>query len=513
MVPGLLLLCAAGQPAGRSFRLGYVAGLVHYLSSLYWLLFIPFPAGAVVGWLALSAYLALYSATWVWLCWRWFPAALMPATRGSESGSVGAQSGPRPQADVLAARWWQRAIWAILCAALWVVLEIVRGRFLSGFPWNFLGVSQSRVLPLIQIASITGVCGVSFLVVWFSVSSALAVLRIGRAAYRWEWLADLRLALLGLVLVVTYGINRVLSVQPAGREITLALVQPSIPQEVIWNHAQDEARFNKIMTLSELALANKPNVLVWPEASMPGLTEDSFRAVTNLIATRKVWMVFGADDAESNKLEKYDAFNAAFLFTPEGELAATYRKQQLVMFGEYVPLARWLPFVRRLIPVPEDFVPGHRPVPFEISNPEARLAVLICFEDVFPHLVRTYVADDPDFLLNLTNDGWFGESAAQWQQAANAVFRAVENGLPLVRCTNNGLTCWIDARGRMQQIFSTPAGNVYGAGFMTVRVPLRGEGRKGERTFYTRHGDWFGWGCVAVSVVACGTRLRRKRQS
>jgi len=130
---------------------------------------------------------------------------------------------------------------------------------------------------------------------------------------------------------------------------------------------------------------------------------------------------------------------------------------------------------------------------------------------VFGRLTRRDVEDDTDFLLNITNDGWFGQSAAQWQQAANAVFRAVENGLPLVRCTNNGLTCWIDARGRLKQIYQSPDDDVYGAGFMTARIPLLPNGLKNEVTFYRRHGDWFGWGCVGLSLVAVVARVLQQK--
>ena len=204
-----------------------------------------------------------------------------------------------------------------------------------------------------------------------------------------------------------------------------------------------------------------------------------------------------------------DYFNAAFLFDPDGRFVATYRKRHLVVFGEYLPLARALPFLRRIIPVPGDFTPGDRAGSFELSEPRARLSPLICFEDVIPGLTRRSAGDDTDLLLNLTNDGWFGQSAAQWQQAANAVFRAVENGLPLVRCTNNGLTCWIDSRGRLRQVLRSESGSVYAAGFMIAKIPLSPAGEKREMTFYHRHGDWFGWGCVILSAVACAVRPRR----
>ncbi|HKS37028.1 MAG TPA: apolipoprotein N-acyltransferase, partial [Verrucomicrobiae bacterium] len=389
VAPGLMLFAAAGQAGRRAFRLGYAAGVAHYLASLYWLLHIPFPAGAVIGWLALSAYLALYPAVWVWLCWRLLPVAAVYDRRTTGADPIGTRGAPLQ--GVLAANGWQRAAWALLCAALWVAGEMIVSRFLSGFPWNLLGISQYRLLPLIQIASVTGVYGVSFLVVWFSVSLAIVLMRLAAdSGKRWGLFAELRLALIGLVMVAMFGINKVLSRPASERAITLALVQPSIAQELIWDRREDSNRFNKIMRLSEAALAAKPDVLVWPEAALPDFTEDNFRAITNLVASHKVWMIFGAEDSErsadAETSEDHDFFNAAFLFDPKGNLAATYRKRQLVMFGEFVPLAGWMPFVRKLIPVPSDFTPGGRPAPFDLNELRARISVLICFEDVFPHV-------------------------------------------------------------------------------------------------------------------------------
>ena len=140
-----------------------------------------------------------------------------------------------------------------------------------------------------------------------------------------------------------------------------------------------------------------------------------------------------------------------------------------------------------------------------------KTSVLICFEDIFPHLAREAVEEDTDFLVNLTNNGWFGESAAQWQHATSALFRAVENGLPLLRCSNNGLTCWVDAQGRRRQIFRDGGGSVYGPGFMTAEIPLLAPGEKHPPTFYHQHGDWFGWACVAVAATTLVLRLWRRK--
>ena len=557
VAPGFLLFAALGRTGGECFWMGYLAGLTHYLVTLYWLLFIPFPAGAVAGWLALSAYLALYPATWVWLCWKLFPVARPPlgqrsgpqarrldaqSDAGGTPAAVGgtaavaqqvAGTGPAQWAEnneagpdrswwaaageFFTTHWWQRAGWTVLCAALWVTLEMVVARFLSGFPWNLLGASQYRILPLIQVASVTGVYGVSFLVVWFSASLVIALLRVLRQpGQRWGWLLELRLALLVFMAVSVFGLGRLLERADSPRELKIALVQPSIPQRLIWDHAEDANRFDKIMKLSRLALESHPDVIIWPESSMPNFTEENFQAITNLIVRHKVWMILGADDADrragtaGGEADDYDTFNAAFLFSPAGRLAASYRKRHLVMFGEYLPLARRLPFLRRIIPIPGDFTPGGTAVPFDLEDLGARLAPLICFEDVLPALARESAAEGTDILLNLTNDGWFGEGAAQWQQGASAAFRAVENGLPLVRCTNNGLTCWIDARGRLREVLRGPSGDVYGPGFLIVKIPLPPRGQRSEPTVYRRHGDWFGWGCAGLTTIAFAWRGWRK---
>ncbi len=173
-----------------------------------------------------------------------------------------------------------------------------------------------------------------------------------------------------------------------------------------------------------------------------------------------------------------------------------------MIFGEYIPLVRWLPFLRWLTPVGDGFTPGDRVVPFNLTGLGASISPLICFEDAFPQEARSHAGPDTDFLVNLTNDGWFGDGPEQKQHAEMAVFRAVENGVPLVRCTNNGLTCWIDAQGRIREIHET-GGSIYGPGFIAPEIPLRGPDR--GRTFYNQHGDWLGGGAVEPAFLRCCT--------
>jgi len=263
---------------------------------------------------------------------------------------------------------------------------------------------------------------------------------------------------------------------------------------------------------------SKPDLLVWPEAAVPGFLRWStnvHEAITNLVRQHNAWLILGADDAEPpsdpHHPDRFAVFNSSFLVSPKGELLATYRKRRLVIFGEFIPLGRWLPFLERWTGL-GSFTPGKEPVPFHVGDLRLKTSVLICFEDVFPHHVRDYVEPDTDFLLNLTNNGWFGESAAQWQHAASAVFRAVENGVPLVRCANNGLTCWVDAHGQMHDVFFPGTKDIYAAGFKIAEVPLLGSQIR-RPTFYRKYGDVFGWTCVGWSVALVTRSFLRHRAS
>jgi apolipoprotein N-acyltransferase len=511
IAPGVLLLSTAGIKMRQAWRVGYVGGLTFWLCSLDWLLAMPFPVGAVSGWLALSAYLALFPAIWIWTCWRFLPEPSSPM-----SGSLWHWLSAFDELG-----WTRRLVWAWFCAASWVALEMLRSRLLTGFPWNTLGVSQHRMLPLVQIASLTGVYGISFLMIWFSTAlvGAVAVLAHRPQSARWVS-SDLVLPLLVLGLTLAFGITRMRQTPAVTDTLKIALIQPSIPQTLIWNPDESTNRFQRLLDLSEQAMESKPQLVIWPEAAVPNLLRyDPWvqGAVTNLAIRHRVWMIIGSDDAQPSAHpsapDDADYFNASFLIDPTGRLRARYCKQRLVVFGEYLPLQPWLFFLKWFTPVRSGFVSGTRPVPFSLDQPECRCSVLICFEDTFATLARQAADPDTDFLVNLTNNGWFGETAAQWQHAANAVFRAVENDIPLVRCSNNGLTCWVDRRGQMHQVYFDDSQDIYRAGFKLVEVPLRDRMSPRAPTFYQRHGDWFGWGCggAVLGTLVLNRITRRPR--
>jgi apolipoprotein N-acyltransferase len=519
VAPGLLLFAALGVRPGLAFRIGYIGGFAYYLTTLNWLLYIPVKFFPILGWIALSAYLSLFPGLWVWICWKLFPRSLPLTKHPWERTSHGA---------IFESSWSERMLWAVKCGAVWVALEMILGRFLSGFPWDFLGVSQYKMLPIIQIAAFTGVYGVSFVIIWFSASlllTGLALTRVplGPATITRDWIREIILPLLAIFIVAAYGISAIRTYRAPSETKRVALIQPSIPQTLIWDESENETRFRQLISLSEQALTNNADILLWPEASVPNMLrhhDATAKGVIELVKKHKAWAILGSDDAEmrpgGSTMRDIDYFNSAFAISPEGKLTAMYKKRQLVIFGEYIPFVKQLPFMKYLSPAGETgFTPGSAPVPFNLESLGVIASVLICFEDTFPHLVRDYVESNTDILVNLTNNGWFGESAAQWQHAATAVFRAVENRVPLVRCANNGLSCWVDPIGRMHEVYFPDSKDIYKVGYKIAEVPVLGPGELRPLTFYTRHGDVFGWSCVALVVlnlVALYSRIGLRRK-
>ena len=479
VAPALLLFAARGKSGADAFRAGYIGGITFWLASLYWLLLMPATGFPILAWLALSAYVALYFGAWTWFVSTF---------------------------NFQLSTWSGRVRWTITGAAAWVALELLRGWLFSGFPWSLLGASQYQLVPLIQIAATTGVYGVSFLVVWLSLALYSAAEMIYRhPTKRHVWQAEIVLPLVTVLLLFVGGIFVIGNKAPTEKTLRVTLIQPSVPQTLIWSPSEDEKRFEDLLARSQRAITNGTDLLVWPESAVP-MFEGVYNIISEFAQSNHVAIIFNGDDAEFHA-DATNFFNAAFFVNNDGHFTDVYHKQNLVIFGEYVPLARWLPFLKYLTPIQGGWTPGDKPVVFAGKN--FTTAPLICFEDCFPKTARAAAADEPDFLVNLSNDGWFGESAEQRQHLANAVFRAVENGLPLVRCSNNGVTGWIDAHGGEKEILRDNSGSEYATGTLTVEIPLRAASEKFATTFYQRHGDWFAWSCVLFSLAAWFTGRKK----
>ena len=370
------------NPLRSSFGRGFLAGWVANLISLYWLDWIPFPVTPILGWILLSAFVAAYFGAWTWLCCRIFqwlicfnpessrPLGLFSSplklsqhkedsllpNANSEFNSLDDFSLSKDVFRLMhSAGFMQRILFCLLGAALWVTLEMIRCRFLSGFPWNLLGSSQYSMIPLIQISSITGVYGISFLVVWFSLCLCFGVCSlVANPLRRFSWLSDMGFPLFVLAMVLAFGIRQITQEPTQTKTLKLALVQPSIPQRLIWDPHGSTNRFMKLISLTETALKEKPDVVVWPEAGVPNMIrydpDFTYAAVTNLVLKHGVWIVLGSDDAlprQSQKdAEDYEYFNSAFFFGPNAVLEAIYKKTEASYFWGIYPFRTLAAFLK-----------------------------------------------------------------------------------------------------------------------------------------------------------------------
>jgi apolipoprotein N-acyltransferase len=485
----------------RDLALGYVAGLAFFWTVFFWLRTVTVPGLVLVG-----AYMAIYFALWSWICGLLRPSLRPPAV-------VSRWTQPRPnnsESDVESESPLRRSPWlrstnnlrlAFLLAAVWVAQEWARSLVLSGWGWNTLGTALHAQLAMIQIVEFTGIAGLSFLVAFTNVilltTARRFILETQVRPMRPHY--DLTLTMAAIVGVMGLGL-RSLQVQRPAKTLNVALVQPNIPREEKFSTALAQKTFDQFTRLSAPALGanSRPDLLVWPESSMPGPVlqdELSYRFVMDFSAAARTDLLLGTID-----LDDSGDYNAALLVSEGGERVQIYRKVHLVPFGEYVPGRHTIPLLARVVgdQVPSDFSFGKEHTVFQLTNDKARIAPLICFEDTIGDLARQFVLGGANLLANVTNDGWFLRSAGSQQHLANAVFRCVETRLPMVRAANTGVTCFVNEFGRITQVLVDGRGSQFTDGVLIGEVSIP-TGR--ELTFYVRHGELFAQGCAAVALL------------
>lgn len=455
------------------FLLGYIAGFTFWLATLYWLANVT-----LFGSLALIAYLSLFTGLWTLILSRL--RTLLPQSNGISHVLV-----------------------SLFGSSAWVTLEWCRGRLLGGFPWNQAGVSQYQNLLLIQIAEWTGALGISFVVIFVNIAFWLTARRLWRERFSpRSWRYEFTISILLVAICLCIGMRTLFKFRPCPSNIKIALVQPNIAQEIKYDAVSREDQLSILHNLTLLAAATKPDLILWPESALvDGPTYDVFTRtwLTDLSLKTKIPLLIGTLDrsqlssASAGYLGRWDIeyYNSAILVQPGGILSDSYHKMHLVPFGEYVPFEKIMPWLRQLTPIPGSFAPGNRPVLLNFHG--LRIGPAICFEDTFPDISRRFALQDADFLVNLTNDGWFKTSPGAAMHAANAVFRAVETRRPLVRCTNTGLSMIVDATGQI-----TMKMNPF---LQTVRTHSLSIRRGAPQTFYTRYGDWFPLLCALLTFA------------
>ncbi len=517
----------AKRPWLRHLGLGYVSGLVFFWSVFSWLITVTPP-----GWFLLQFYMAIYFAFWAWFCGLVRPNDPPNRETGTITGQPeekwtsmlrSARGEPAPVGPV--SPWvqsWRNLLLAFVIAAAWVTTEWLRGWVFSGFGWNGLGIALHQNWILIQAAEYSGVLGFSFLVAFANVIAVTTARRLifeaRSRAMRPHW--DLNFTMLGIVALILLGWH--LAKMPrTTTPLRVAAVQADIPRAEKFDRQFSQRIFDKFTRLSQeaLQLNPPPELLVWPESSMPGpvLVDDaSNEFVMGFSARTKVDLLLGTIDVEPG----HD-YNAAILVTDAGQSVQLYRKLHLVPFGEYIPARHSLPLLARIIgdQVPGDFDVGNEYTVFRLTNEYVQVAPLICFEDTIGELTRHFVLPEggrtgANLLVNVTNDGWFLHSAGSKQHLAHAIFRCIETRRPMVRAANTGVTCFVSELGRVTQVLQDDHGSTFGEGVLygTVDVPTGG-----EQTFYVRHGDLVGPASAALTgltiAAAIGFRLVRRRRT
>jgi len=469
LVP-LLLISASAAPR-IAFRWGLLAGLVFWLLSLVWMTRVSW-----VGWFFLSLYCALFIACFT-LTVAWWVAC----------------KGLQPRLG--------NPLMMLSIPAVWVGWEYLRSVLFSGFPWNPLGVSQYANLPLIQTAQIGGVYLVSYLVVLVNAAMALALIQYIRCqpGKSLRMHPELLIALIGIGLALLYGQSALRRLPKTTDTLRVAAVQVNIPQFEKWSEAWTTEINNRLRRTSLHAIEHfSPDLIVWPETVVPDFVRTSpvsQKIVTDVIQHGTAVLMGSMDFDDSGRPAKY--FNSAFLYQPGGTPPQTYAKRHLVLFGEYIPLEQWIPFLRVLTPIEESFTPGREAVVFQMGR--RAFSVLICFEDTVAGLARDCVRAGARLLINQTNDAWFDPSWASRQHMAQCVFRCVENRVGAVRATNTGITCFIDRQGCIVSLLGRAEGPLPDPEYLTHAVALSPADM--PLTFYTRHGDVLALGCAAFSLT------------
>jgi len=468
-----LLFAIKGLSAAGAFRLGFISGLFHFLSLLYWLVPVMRTYGYLPIYLSVSVLFLLAAVLAVFIAL--FTAALTGVGR-------------KPVRCL------------VMIPLLWVALEYVRSFIFSGFPWEFLGYSQFNRLQLIQISDILGVYGLSALIAL--TNAAIFIILLYFTKKRWQntsitkrLAAGSIIALIaGITLSWSYGhwrlktIDNLIADAPKTR---IAVVQGNIDQTVKWNPAFQIGTIKKYNRLSSAVNHQRPDLIVWPESATPFYflydIKPSELVFEGIRQTATDYLIGSPSFVRAGDAVQY--YNSAYLISPQIKNMSKYDKTHLVPFGEYVPFKKWLPFLGKIVAQVGDFRAGKegKTLPWK----DQQLGVQICYEIIFPGLSRAMAKNNASLLINITNDAWFGKTSGPYQHFSMTVFRAVENRRALVRSANTGISGFIDPAGRV--LASTA---LLQEAILAQMIPLIK-----AKTVYTRFGDLFAQLCLALALL------------
>lgn len=450
----------------QAFIYGWIAGMGFYLCTVYWVvqtigLYSNIPTIVAVG-----------------------PLLMMCTILASYTGAFAS-----------GLRFHQQRNGSILLLGppLWVGLEWLRSFFFIGFPWVNLGYSQHPFLNLIQFAEITGVYGISALVILGNL--VFFKLMEGQATERVRLLLTVGLLVIALSGWGAWRRSQ-LATLPSTHHLRVGLIQGNIPQDQKWDKDFQDETITRYEQLSREAVAKGAEFIVWPETAVPFFFQSDIPYQQRLLAfvrEMKTPLLFGAVGWQPKNMNEVTLFNRAYLVSSTGEVLNYYDKIKLAPFGEYIPFhSSFLFFLDKFVEGIGDFAAGTDIRVF--SLPTAKFGVLICFEGIFPDLARRFVANGGNFLVNITNDAWFGRSSAPYQHLVMEAMRAVENRVPLIRAANTGFSAVVAPDGSIRA-----KTNLYESALLVEEISW-----PQVTSFYAQYGDLFTYICALVAIFMLG---------
>jgi apolipoprotein N-acyltransferase len=475
-----LLIFLYDKDKKTAFVAGFLFGVVYFFGTTYWIYYsinkygsMPLVPSLLIV-LLLSLYLSLYPALFSVLYSSYIKKSALPVM--------------------------------FVAPVFWTVLEFLRSYAFTGFPWSSLGYSQYKFLIFIQISDVVGVYGISFLLVAFNGAVADFLLRKQRKKERPLYslvptVSSLVILTVFFITTFSYGLYK-LSQERDDSAVKAAIVQGNIEQDKKWEPLYQKEVIETYKELSVAASKFKPDIIVWPETAVPfyfGKDRVLTELLTDFQKGLDSYLLFGSVLQKERKVDtqKKDSpakteirhTNSAVLLDKNGNISYIYDKIHLVPFGEYVPLRNLLFFIEKLAFGIGDYMPGEDYI--KAVTPFGSFGTLICYEIIFPGLVRKFFIRDGGFIVTITNDAWFGKTHGPYQHFSMAVFRAIENRKPVIRAANTGISGFIDSSGR---ILNTTA--LFKKTFLVKEIKT-----DITRTFYTKYGDIFSYLCIVCSVL------------
>lgn len=450
-----LIITLENKNPSSAFRTGYLFGLISNCLLLFWVGW-----ATIGGTVAAIVLLCLYTAI---LCWFY---------------------------ALVEGRWKDGALFFF--PFFWVAMEYVRSLTEISFPWLNLSYTQTYYLKLIQYASLLGNYAVSFWILWLNLVVYFFLKHKKRRR-----LATGLFAIL-IILPYIYG-WQVMSEKIEGEDIKIALLQGSIEPKIKWDERFLDYNIQTYIDMTRNAAQEQVNLIIWPETAAPCyLAAESlyFARVQATCDELNIPLLVGTNDYQVTPQGRLRYYNSAFLFTPHGGYPQVYSKIHLVPFSEKIPYDQIFQISDKIQLGQSDFSNGEDLTIFQANK--GRFATLICFESVYPALVRDFVNRGAEFLVNITNDAWFGKTHGPFQHARIAVFRAIENRIAIARCANTGVSMFIDPYGRAKE-----ATRIFVKTIVIDKIPLKGTKKtlSDNRTFYAKYGDWFACLCGLISFL------------